>query len=404
MRRVIALTLVFLFAFTGTAFALAYQRFQSNIDRHDISDLLGSNRPTEEEPDSPDDEYSGEPLTLLIMGTDSRDGENAAVDGSNTSFGMRSDTTLVAHISADRSNLTMVSIPRDTLVEIPSCTLPDGSTSAPRYSEMFNAAFSIGSNGTSVAHGAACTILTVEQLTGVLIDDFVVVDFNGFINLVDALGGVPMDIPEAVNDRAADLQLEAGCQVLGGQDALAFARARKNVGTDGSDIARIGRQQELMMAILNDTLSSRVLTDPIRLYRVADAATQTVTAGRDIGDLTTIVGLASSLSGLRSENIHFLTMPFDWAGARVVPNTEFADQVWEAIRFDRDVDQRLTGAGWEIAERIAEDEAAAEGETDEAGQDSAPPEADEVTTPPSTSVQPEDDGEPLPTCTRENAS
>lgn len=131
---------------------------------------------------------------------------------------------------------------------------------------MFNSAFFFGSQTGDLGGGAACTVLTVEAWTGIRIDDFVLVDFNGFQAMVDSLGGVPMYIPEPISDSRAHLEIEeTGCQLLDGHDALGYARARYNIfGSDGSDIARIGRQQELVAAIAREALTTRILTDQPR--------------------------------------------------------------------------------------------------------------------------------------------
>src|SRR5665647_2972681 len=201
---------------------------------------------------------------------------------------MRSDTTMLAHISADRTHIEVVSIPRDTLVDIPACTLPDGTTTEPQYDAMFNSAFQLGAAGGDIGSATACTMLTVEELTGAYVDDFVVVDFAGFINVVDALGGVAMYVPEDIDDHLSGLQLEQGCHLLDGTEALGFARVRKTVG-DGSDISRIGRQQDLVMAVVNEALTTSLLTNPARLYQFLDSTTRTLTTGQEVGDLTSLV-------------------------------------------------------------------------------------------------------------------
>ncbi|MFD1506733.1 LytR family transcriptional regulator [Georgenia yuyongxinii] len=330
--------------FLGTGGALAYNEIQGNVSRHDITDLLGD-RPGGAAEAAPLDQKAGKPINLLVMGSDIREGASD-VDGAGAAGaveGMRSDTTMIAHISADRSRVEIVSIPRDTLVDIPACMMPNGTETAAHSDAMFNSAFAIGGQTGDVGAAAACTIRTVENLTGVLIDDFVVVDFAGFINVVDALGGVPMYVPEDVNDPAAGLTLQAGCQVLGGQDALGFARARKSLG-DGSDISRIGRQQELVAAIAREALGKNLLTDLPALYKFLDATTSTLTTGQYIGGLTTMAGLASSLRGLDAGGISFTTMPFDWAGARVVPAAA-AEDLWDTLAADLPIEATLTGTG-----------------------------------------------------------
>lgn len=320
------------FVLSGSAFA--YSALQSNITTHDVSALLGESRPTPTaEPEDPEDPQAGRAVNILVMGSDVRDGENAAF-GSDIE-GMRSDTTLLVHVSADRTRADIVSIPRDLLVDIPACALPDGSESRPQRSAMFNSAFALGGQGGQVEYAAACTIRTVEEMTGLFIDDFVVVDFTGFIQMVDALGGVPMCIPEDMYSEQAELDLQAGFQTLSGRDALAYARARKNVG-DGSDISRITRQQLLMAAMVRQVLSKNLLTDLPALYGFLDAATRSITAGPEIGQIPNMVGLANSLRSVPAGGVSMATVPFDWAGARVAPNADSA-ALWAAIAADQPI-------------------------------------------------------------------
>lgn len=356
----LSVALVFTLVFGGSAVALMYQRFQGNISQYDINSVLGEDRPVAE-PTDPADPNAGRALNILLIGSDTREGAND-VDGageSGTTSGMRSDTTMLAHVSADRTRMEIVSIPRDTLVDIPACPQPDGTSTRPQADVMFNSAFQTGGRTGAIEYAAACTILTVEQLTGLYVDDFVVVDFTGFKSVVDALGGIPMYIPEDVDDNLAGLQIQQGCRLLDGEQALGLARARKSLG-DGSDISRIGRQQELVFAAVDEILSSRLLRQPTRLYHVLDVSTQTVTAGSTIGNLGTLVGLASSLADIRLDNVVMVTMPFQWAGARVTEAEEYATQVWDAIRADAPVDPVLTGDANQIAVAVAEREAAAQ--------------------------------------------
>lgn len=400
IRRAVSLSLIFLLVFSGTALALSVARFQGNIDQQDIGSLLGEDRPTARPaptatPTGPVDSHEGEELNILLMGSDSREGANSAIDGSGASEGMRSDTTMIVHISADRSRIETVSIPRDTLVDIPECTLPDGTTTAEQYDVMFNSAFATGGATGDVGAAAACTILTVEQLTGLFIDDFVVVDFAGFVNVIDALGGVALYIPEDINDRAADLILEEGCRLLDGSQALGLARVRKTVG-DGSDISRIGRQQDLVAAIIREVLSTNLLRSPVRLYQFLDSATQTLTTGQSIGDLSALVGLGSSLSSIRTDDVVFITMPFTWAGARVVPAEEYADLVWLALGEDTAVDSIYSGDSTAILVALQEREEAA----------AAPPVPTEAPTDPAIDENgaPEQPAEDPQMCTKATAS
>jgi len=243
---------------------------------------------------------------------------------------MRSDTTMVLHISADRSRVELVSIPRDSLVDIPSCTMTNGKTTRATHG-MFNSAFATGwDNGGDMTSAAACTINTVQLNTGLTIDHFVVVDFAGFQQMVDSIGGVPMCIPHDMSSEQAQLELAAGFQTLDGPTALAYARARKGPGVgDGSDTNRIGNQQKLIAAMVREVLSRDVLTNPQKLIAFLSAATGSLTtdSGMSIGNMT---GLAYNLRNISSGNITFMTIPF--AAAKSDPNrvewTSAADAVW----------------------------------------------------------------------------
>lgn len=335
--RVAALTLVAVLAFGATAVAAAYANLQGNITALDVDDLL-TERPTPATPTAspePGDPALGEPLNILVLGSDDREGENGEIGG--VVEGMRSDTTIVAHISADRSRVELVSIPRDSLVDIPECLMTDGTVTSPRNTK-FNEAFAIGyDTGGDLTSAAACTIRTVESITGVAIDHFVVVDFTGFIKVVDALGGVPLCIPQDIDSPIMDFQISAGQHDLDGVTALNYARARIGAGLgDGSDTARIGRQQQLLAATAATVLSKNLLTDLPALYRFADAGTESLTMDPGLAPIPTLVGLANSLRDLDASGITFTTVPWRGAGdgANVVWTDE-ADALWAKIAADQ---------------------------------------------------------------------
>lgn len=319
----------------GTAGGLVWQDLQSNVSARSVDDLLGTDRPTAPAPVSdptekpartPGDPFAGQAVNLLVMGSDIRDGQ----DGAYGDFeGMRSDTTVLVHVSADRKRVELVSIPRDSWVNIPACERSDGSWSSPATTK-FNAAFAYGGAHGDVASAAACTIKTVESLTGVFVDAYAVIDFSGFAAVVDALGGVEMDIPERIDSPKANLYLEPGRQTLDGETALAYARARSGEGLNGSDISRIDRQQELFEAILGKAL--RKMTDVKALYDFLSAATSTVTASPNIARLQSAAGLAWSLRNLDGDDLDFLTVPIaDRGDGANVIWTDAADQMWKDI-------------------------------------------------------------------------
>jgi LCP family protein required for cell wall assembly len=256
-------------AFGVVGGAAAYMDWQSAVTVSDVSALVDPPA-TPEPPRDPDDPYAGKALNILVMGTDYRDEENAELAGAEE--GMRSDTTFVVHISGDRSRIEVVSIPRDSLVDIPACNLSDGRTTRKQTDAMFNSAFEIGSGGVDDMVGAAaCTITTVQDLTGLTITDHVVVKMTGVIGVVDALGGVRMCFPEPVvgGSHSRDLNIAAGEQVLDGRTSISFLRARKGSGMGlemGSDLARIARQQAFMDSMMRELLSKNIITDTPQLY------------------------------------------------------------------------------------------------------------------------------------------
>src|SRR5665647_2414651 len=227
------------------AVATAYSRLQGNIETADVEELLGGFRPPEPTPD-PTDPNAGTPVNILVLGSDTREGnESYTTDDVD---GERADTTIVLHISADRSRVEMVSIPRDSLVDIPECLRADGSSSRPQYDAMFNSAYSIGGQSGEASDAAACAQKTVESITGVFIHHFVVVEMAGFVNMVDAIGGVPMCIPEDISSQKAHLDLTAGQQVLDGARQLVFAQGRSREGVQVAHRVGVVHQQQLRPA------------------------------------------------------------------------------------------------------------------------------------------------------------
>lgn len=337
---VVGLVLTGVLAFGATAGAAFYATLQGNVTEVDLAGLIDEElRPPEPTPD-PEDPSSGTAVTLLLIGSDDRSGGNAAIGG--TDNGMRSDTTIVLHISADRSRVELVSIPRDSLVDLPACETTQGTVPA-RDGAMFNRAFADGwDTGGDIASAASCTMRAVESLTNVRLDGFVMVDFVGFQGMVDAIGGVPMTIPEEIVAPEAGLHLQPGEQVLDGTQALGLARARKGTGPDmdGSDLNRIGLQQELLGAMASKVLSQGTLTDTPALMSFLAAATSSLTASPEYSSLRNLAGLALSLREISPEDITFLMTPVvDSTTQRYrVEWTPEAYDVWARMAADAPVD------------------------------------------------------------------
>ncbi|MET9446305.1 LCP family protein [Streptomyces cinerochromogenes] len=305
----------------------AYWHLNRNITSVDINSALGDDRPARAVP-SPSTSASPLPtgsLNLLVLGSDSRSGKANQELGGGDSGGARSDTAMVVHIDAGRTRATVVSIPRDTLVTRPSCPRSSGGSTAPAYGAMFNTAYEVG--------GPVCAVKTVESLTGVRMDHYLEVDFSGFAKLVDALGGVDVTTGQDIDDDKSHLHLEAGTHHLDGTRALALARTRHGIG-DGSDLGRIGLQQTLVKALLEQLSDAGLLTDPVRLYEVADAVTAGLTTDTGLDSLNELMSLGRSLKDLSPDRVRTVTMPVVTAPSdpnRVVADEPAAGELWASL-------------------------------------------------------------------------
>ncbi len=286
---VAAVTAVVLVA-AGTV-AGAYVKLSGNVKHVEVSAEDLGRRPVK---------AAGKAMNVLVVGSDQRGGKNARY---GRVAGERTDTIMLAHISPKRDNAMVVSFPRDSMVQLPACRAKQGLPGQRPHVGMINESFNSG--------GITCTWKTVESLTGIHIDHFVKVDFTGFKGMVDAVGGVEVCVPEAINDKKALLHLAAGRQNLGGEQALGYVRARYSLG-DGSDIGRIQRQQMFIASMVKKVMSGETLTDPTRLFGFLDAATKSVTT--DPGLTPGVMrDLATSAQGLAAGQIHFITTPWRYS-------------------------------------------------------------------------------------------
>ena len=235
---------------------------------------------------------------ILLLGSDTRSGKGNSKYGQDGGT-QRSDTAILLHIAADRQSATAMSVPRDLMVSIPSCRKPDGTRTTEQFAQ-FNWAFEFG--------GAACTIRTVERMTGIRVDHHMVVDFSGFKEMVDAVDGVEVCLKEPIDDADAHLKLPAGKQTLNGEQALGYVRARKTIG-NGSDTERMDRQQQFLGALVKKVQSNGVLLNPARLYPVLDAATKSLTTDPGLDSLRDLYDLTRSVRSIPTEKVQFLTVP-----------------------------------------------------------------------------------------------
>jgi LCP family protein required for cell wall assembly len=328
--KVLLTSLLVVAMVTGLSVVFIVRHLSDNVTVLDVSDQL-TNRPDKMTSDQP-----REPLNILVMGSDTRDGEGNNIDGL-TGDGARSDTTILMHLSADREHAYGVSIPRDSLVTRPDCKTEDGETIAGGEDEMWNVAFAIG--------GPACTIQQFEQLTDIRIDHFVVVDFAGFRDMVDAVDGVEVCIPEDIEDPAHGISIPAGTREIRGKEALNYVRARYTLG-DGSDIGRIQRQQAFIAAMANKVVSGGTLARPDRVVRFLNAATKSLVVDPGLEDVFEIGKLGLGFKNIGLDNIKFVTVP--WAydtregyEGRVVWLPE-AEKVWKKVLADEPLSRRLS--------------------------------------------------------------
>ncbi|MCL2595207.1 MAG: LCP family protein [Promicromonosporaceae bacterium] len=335
----IGLVLIGAITFGLAGAATAAIRITGNITSVDADSILadhGIERPARPTP-APEDPEQGHPLNILVMGSDYRGGENLQLGGGGFEPGARSDTTMIVHISADRRRAEIVSIPRDTMVDIPQCPTSGGDLSPAVGYNRFNAAFAFGEmRGGDVESAALCTLTTVEAITNVRMDGFVVMDFAGFRNMVDALGGVDIYVERAIfSPKADDLRLPAGWNHLDGVTALQFARARIGQGLgDGSDLGRIERQQQLMTAIAGEDLDSNLLTDTPSLIRFLNAATRSMTMSANFASINGLAGLGYSLRHIRPDALEFIMAPIalNPRNPNTLVFTEDAERLWHNMR------------------------------------------------------------------------
>ena len=215
----------------------------------------------------------------------------------------QADTTMVAQISADRTKINLVSIPRDSLVDIPQCETTNGTIPA-QYNVMFNSIFANAyQTGGDLASAASCTLNAVNSLTGLNIQNFIVVDFAGLVKMINAVGGVDLCIPQDVDDPYTSLQLTKGLHHLDGHQATQYARTRHGLG-DGSDTSRTTRQQYLIKQLMNEALSKNLFTDTAQLYQLAKSALQSLYISQGMADTAALAGLAMSLKDFNLSNLY----------------------------------------------------------------------------------------------------
>ncbi|MFK0156964.1 LCP family protein [Streptomyces sp. NPDC090493] len=274
-------------------------------------------------------------INLLIIGTDKRTGSGNEGYGDAGSVG-HADTTILLHISKDRSNATALSIPRDLIVDVPDCQTQqsDGSEKVIAGTENVRFNTSLGQDGRT----ASCTVRTVTELTGVQADNFMVADFNAVKTLTDAVGGVEVCLAKDIDDSDSHLKLSKGTHNISGETALAFVRTRHSVGF-GGDLSRIQLQQQFLSALMRKLSSNSTLTSPTKLLKLAEVGTKALTVDSQLDSIGKLKDLGLELGKLNPKNLTFTTIPVldnpaEKVKATVVLNDTKAPAVFQAIKDD----------------------------------------------------------------------
>jgi LCP family protein required for cell wall assembly len=354
--KVVLASLVAVGLATGLGVVYLYRHFDNSLNTVNLEGQL-NNRPDKKNVDT----GPNEPLNILVMGSDTRDGEGNNIDNL-TGGGERSDTTIMFHLSADRETAYGISIPRDTLVDRPDCYDKNGDVIPGATNTMWNDAFSVG--------GPACTMQQFEQLTGIRLDHYVMLDFAGFQDMVDAIDGVEVCIPEDIEDPAHGISIPAGTREIAGKEALNYVRARYTLG-DGSDIGRIKRQQAFIAALANKVLSRGTLARVDRLVGFLDAAIGSLQT--DIESPMKIARIGVEFKNIGLDNIKFVTVPFQYSTAQP-GRVEFlpeAEQLWQRVINDEPLTKRLQDGVITAGDDIDGGSSGSPGKNDDAPDDSA---------------------------------
>lgn len=287
------------------------------------------------------------PINLLLVGSDTRQGQGNSAFGDTG--GNLADVIILLHVSADRKNAVGLSFPRDTMLPWPACPSTSG---GPGYYAQ-----SLGQINATIANGGpGCTLLTVEQLTGLNIPYLAMVDFNGVIELSNAVGGVEVCVAEPIEDEYTNTYLSKGMHNLQGMQALQFLRTRHGVG-DGSDLGRISNQQVYLTSLVRKLKSKDILSNPVALYSLAQAAARNMTLSKTLSDPNALMGVANALKNIPMKSITFLQLPAISGlpapnEGRVLPDYEKAQVLFDLMKNDQPLvlsKVNNTGVGSELA-------------------------------------------------------
>jgi len=296
------------------------------------------------------------PINMLLVGSDTRKGQGKGF-GNDTSE--LADVIMLLHISANRKNAVALYFPIDLLVPIPACPDSEGGSFSAMSRQQINSSIAYG--------GPVCTLLTIQNLTGVKIPYLAMIDFRGVIEMSNAIGGVEVCVANSIDDPQSKLQLEAGMHTLQGRQALAFLRTRYGVG-DGSDLSRISNQQVFLTSLLRKVKNEGVLNNPIYMYSLANAAARNMKLSDSMTDLGTMVALAGALRNVDLDKMTFLQVPSRGGlsgneSGRVEPIYDQAQLIFDRIANDEPVIIKKANTGFGASVKEAEKDEAEPGAT-----------------------------------------
>ncbi|MER5771736.1 LCP family protein [Streptomyces sp. NPDC001985] len=362
-RRVLrwtAVTLSLLILATAAAGYLYYEHLNSRIKKDDLT--LGRKMPGHKA-----NAKGQTPLNILVIGSDGRDSKaNQKLGGARDTFNGKplADVQMLLHVSADRTNISAISMPRDTMLKIPECTDPDSG-------ETFPASDWVQTNESLGRGGPGCTVATWHELTGITIDHFMMIDFAGVVSMADAIEGVPVCVTDNVESRnlkgeGSGLKLEKGTTSVKGEQALQWLRTRYGF-EDGSDLARTRAQHMYLNSMVRQLRKNAKLTDPNKLRRLAEAAIEALTVDKGIDSVARLLELGDDLKSVPSDRVTMARIPVDYSKrpgfrGKVEPIPGEAEQLFRMVREDIPLDGKGGPRKKKTAPATSKDPAAAPAE------------------------------------------
>ncbi|MFB8118919.1 LCP family protein [Streptomyces sp. NPDC055962] len=338
--RWVAAVLSLLILGTGGAGYLYYKHLNGNIRKEDLT--LGDKEMADHKANS-----AGQtPLNVLLIGSDARDSKaNQKLGGAKETFGGTplADVQMLLHLSADRSNISVLSMPRDTMLKMPKCTDPESG-------KVYAAGtVDVQTNESLGRGGPGCTVAAWYELTGITIDHFMMIDFAGVVSMADAVGGVPVCVDANILSRSggkgSGLKLKEGTTSVQGEQALQWLRTRYGF-EDNTDLGRTKAQHQYLNSMVRELRKGTKLTDPGKLMNLAEAATSALTVDKGLDTVKKLYDLAEELKKAPTDRITMTTMPNVYGtgvnSGRVYPKAEEAEQVFRMIREDIPLDGKAS--------------------------------------------------------------